>query len=211
MFIYTGTAAGSNLEKIKEHGLGIMISPSPSFGVRPTYADVPCALDNGAFQAYTRGYPFLERQFLSTIDECYANRIVLDFIVCPDIVCGGERSLAFSYEWATKRLHTAPHLALVLQDGMTSDMLDREVLSHFTHIFIGGSPDWKWRTLPGWASLCDCFGKHCHVGRCGTLDKLCVCESLGVASVDRTNFVRNGSWGTIEQFQGKNLFTEALT
>ena len=71
MQIYTGTMAGEKLDKAKELGLGIMISPSTTFPPRKEYREFPCALDNGAFQASRRGFPFPETQFLKCIDKCY--------------------------------------------------------------------------------------------------------------------------------------------
>ena len=204
MQIYTGTCAGKKFEKLKGFGLGVMISPSPSFEVRKHFKDVPCVLDNGAYRCFEQGYPFRESAFLGILDECYEMGIKLDFIVCPDIIAGGRASLDFSLEWAG-RLKTAPRLALVVQDGMVADMVDSHVRSLFTHLFVGGTPDWKWQTLPGWASFCASFGLKCHVGKCGTLSRLDLCKSLGVSSVDSTNFARNDNWSDIVQFQGGSL------
>jgi hypothetical protein len=201
MQIYTGTCAGQKLEYVRNLGLGIMISPSPSFAVRKEFGGVPCALDNGAFQYYRKGYPFQERLFLATIEDCYKHGIKLDFIVCPDIVAGGKQSLEFSLKWATTKLVGTPRLALVLQDGITQDNLTQYERDLFSHIFIGGTPEWKWRSLPGWASFCQSYKKHCHVGQCGTVERLRLCKQLGIDSVDSTNFSRNDAWSTIEAFQ----------
>ena len=197
---------GEKLEKVKAYELGIMISTSLTFLPRKEFNQVPCALDNGAYTAYTKGYPFPEAAFLNTLNKCYELNIVLDFITCPDIVAGGKESLDFSMEWAMGRLKTAPKLALVVQDGMIADMLDPFVRKHFTHIFVGGTPDWKWRTLPGWQSFCDAYKLKCHVGRCGTLENLKTCQSLHVDSVDSTNFTRNESWHILNDFRAKELF-----
>jgi hypothetical protein len=211
MKVYTGNAFGAKLEKVIAHDLGIMISSSPTTKPVKEFRQVPCALDNGAYTAYKKGYPFPESTFLQMIDECYKLGIPLDFIVCPDIVAGGQRSLDLSMEWATGRLRSAPRLALVVQDGMTSEMIDTHVRSLFTHIFIGGTPNWKWRGLPGWQAFCHAFKLHCHVGSCGTLEKLRQCEDIGIDSVDSTNFTRNNSWDVIEQFRNDNLFTKGET
>lgn len=206
MLIYTGNAFGRKFQKVKDNEMGIMISSSPITKPSKEFRDVPCALDNGAFPAHKKGYPFMEKVFLNTMDECYRLGIKLDFIVCPDIVGGGEKSLDFSCEWAMGRLKTAPNLAIVVQDGMIAPMIDEHVLSLFTHLFVGGSPDWKWRTIPGWASLCHSYKIPCHVGQCGTLQKLQLCKKLGVTSVDSTNFARNESWSVISQFRQDGLF-----
>ena len=200
MMIYTGNAFGKKLEKVVLHRLGIMISSSPIVKPQKEFKKVPCALDNGAFPAYNKGYPFMEKVFLDTLDECYRLGISLDFIVCPDIVAGGKESLDFSMQWAEGRLKTAPNLALVLQDGVTPDILREYGIDRFKMLFVGGTPKWKWSTFVGWAELCKSFKLDCHVGRCGTLERLLLCQKVGVSSVDSTNFARNESWNVITKY-----------
>ncbi len=219
MKIYTGNAFGKKLDEVKKHDLGIMISSSPVTKPAKEFSQVFCALDNGAFPAWKKGYPFQENVFLKTLDECYRLGIPLDFIVCPDIVGGGQRSLEFSLEWAEGRLKTAPNLALVVQDDIytresictlsspiTPEMLGHYDIERFSYIFVGGTPEWKWRTLPEWVSFCNDRKRACHVGQCGTFDRLKLCKSLKVTSVDSTSFTRNESWNIIEEFRGKDLF-----
>ncbi len=127
----------------------------------------------------------------------------MDFIVCPDIVAGGKRSLDFSMEWAEDKLKTAPNLALVLQDGMTPDILLEYGLERFNILFVGGTVEWKWKTFVGWKEFCKSFKKQCHVGQCGTLRRLELCEQIGIDSIDSTNFARNDSWNVIEEYMNK--------
>jgi len=77
------------LEKIKELGIGIMICTSVAFPATKNFKEVPCALDNGAFNCYRKGYPFQSDLFLENIKHCYSLGIKLDFITVPDIFCGG--------------------------------------------------------------------------------------------------------------------------
>jgi queuine/archaeosine tRNA-ribosyltransferase len=215
MKIYTGTCAGEKIEKIKQYGLGIMISPSPTFLPRKSFVEeyegvienkFPCALDNGAFQAFKKGYPFQEDLFIQTMEQCYALGIKLDFIVCPDIVMGGKDSLDFSLEWARTKLKTAPRLALAVQDGITTQMLDAYVLSLFDIIFVGGSVEWKWKTADEWTKYAHKHNKKIHIGQVGQVRYLKFAEHIGVDSVDSTSIARNGSWSIIRDFIGKELF-----
>jgi len=231
MQIYTATCAGDKLEKVKHYGLGIMISPSPNFLPRKAFVEehegvvvnkVPCALDNGAFQAYKKGYPFQESLFLQTIENCYALSITLDFIVCPDIVGGGRRSLEFSLEWTERKLRGTPRLALVVQnDGitkesplqlrqdMTPEMLSQYDLTAFSHLFIGGSVEWKWQTADSWVRFAHEIGKKCHIGQVGQLRYLKFSDHIKADSVDSTSLVRNGSWHIVEEYESKKtLFKE---
>lgn len=198
MQIYTGTAAGKNLEKIRQKNLGIMISPSPTFSPRKEYADIPCALDNGAFQAWKRGFPFMADLFRETLRKCYDLGLTLDFIVCPDIVANGRESLDFSLEWATGELKTTPNLALAVQDGMLPEHV-KPYLRHFSHIFVGGTVEWKWNTAYIWTYFAHANKKKVHIGQCGTVEKAKAALKMGVDSIDSTSFVRNQNWDYIDK------------
>lgn len=206
MKIYTGTCAGKKFEKIKEYGLGIMISPSPSFEPRKNFTQVSCAFDNGVFQSYKRGYPFMEGLFWKVLTKCYSLGINLDFIVCPDIVMGGNDSLDFSVEWARTLLKTAPVLALAVQDGITTQMVDSYILSLFDVIFVGGSVEWKWKTADEWTKFAHKNKKKIHIGQVGQARYLRFAEHIGVDSVDSTSIVRNDSYAIIQEYMGKELF-----
>jgi hypothetical protein len=203
MKIYTGTCSGKKLEIMRKHNIGMMISPSPTYKLskKDDYTGIRCALDNGAFRCHQRGYPFNEKLFYETLDECYSLKIDLDFIVCPDIVQGGEKSLDFSVEWARTKLKTVRNLALVVQDGMTVQMVDAYVLSLFHIIFIGGSVEWKWETADVWTKFAHKNNKKVHIGQVGQLRYLKFAEHIGVDSVDSTSFVRNDSWNVIKKFR----------
>jgi hypothetical protein len=165
------------------------------------FRGIPCALDNGAFTCWEKGYPFQGDLFLRTIAKAYACGIELDFIVCPDIVAGGTRSLRYSLDWAIGSLQTAPRLALAVQDGMGFQAVTDAIMGrNFTHIFVGGTIQWKWEKAEGWISLARANGLKCHIGRCGNLDLLLRAQNLGADSVDSTNFSRHGSWGVIKEF-----------
>ena len=202
MKIYTGNADGESLDKVEEMGLGIMVASSATWPPRKSYSRVPCALDNGAFQCSRRGFPFMESVFLATLDKAYEVGLRLDFIVCPDIVGGGKRSLDFSLTWATGRLATAPMLALAVQDGMEPDsLIEFRVQDSFSHIFIGGSIEWKWKTVDAWVDFAHERGMKAHIGQAGRLQHLIAADRSGADSVDSTSLVRNQSWHIIEEFR----------
>lgn len=203
MTIYTGNCEGAKLEKAKSFGLGIMIASSPTWRPSKAYSCVPCALDNGAFQCWRRGFPFMADVFRETLAKAYEVGLSLDFIVCPDIVAAGKQSLEFSMKWAKGELQTVSHLALVVQDGMEpSGLMKGYHLPYFSHIFVGGTLEWKWRTAKEWIKYAHECGLKAHIGRCGTLQHLKAAEKWGADSVDSTSFARNDSWHIIERFRG---------
>ena len=147
----------------------------------------------------------MEDTFLRTLGACYKGGIDLDFVVLPDIVTGGLRSLDFSLGWAGSRLLTAPSLALVMQDGMSPIDIRRACLPtsypNIRHLFVGGSVAWKWCTAGLWVDLARELNMSCHIGQCGTLSHLQAAQRLGANSVDSTSPARNNSWGVIAEFR----------
>ena len=195
--IYTGLCGGKKLEEVKRRGLGIMISSTERM---PTSAikGMPCALDNGAFSSYMKGKPFNEYRFLRTLDACQKHDLDLDFIVLPDIVEGGWKSINFSRSWL-ERIQ-CDHLALAVQDGVRSEWLHRELVHEVSTIFVGGSPLWKWKTAKMWVDFAHSRGKKCHIGQCGKLEYLRKAREYGADSCDSTSFVVNNSWHILDEF-----------
>ena len=213
MMIYTAHSGGKRADEMEKRGLGMMLHSCPSKMPSKDAARFTCALDNGAFSCWQRGFPFQERVFLDAIRKAYASGISLEFIVCPDIVAGGSKSLEFSMSWAMGKLLTAPRLALVVQDGMeTGDLSTGYHLKPFSHLFVGGTPDWKWRTAQSWIDLAHANGMKCHIGQVGTLDRLRAAKRMGADSVDSTNFARHEAWDVIDEYNGcrqSDLFLES--
>lgn len=195
MRIYTSSCGGKKLETLKECGMGVLIPSSPTRPPSVGLADVTCALDNGAFSCWQKGYPFMERFFMSTLETCYRLSIPLEFIVCPDLVAKGMESLRFSIRWATERLCGCPCLALAVQDGMTPNLVHKSTSDiHFKYIFVGGTLEWKWDTAKEWVAFAHDNGLKCHIGRVGNRYKIDYCKYIGADSIDSSSFARNGSF-----------------
>jgi hypothetical protein len=207
--IYTTTPVGERLKKCKDLGMGIMITPTPNFKPRKEYKNFSCIMDNGAYSTHLKGYPFNSKMFLECIDQSFKLGIKLKWIACPDLVSKGRKSFDYSLEWATGELKTAPSLALVVQDGLSSlDLMN--LPDNITTIFIGGSKKWKWQTLPEWSEFCQNSRLKLHVGRCGILDKMLLARKYKADSIDSTNFSRNQTWHIVEQFYRETECKHAL-
>ena len=201
MQLYTGGSGGDRLDKYNKYNkynLGIMISSSAGRYPSENFKNYPCALDNGAFSYHKSGYPFLEYVFLKTLTKCYQHKITLDFIVCPDIVEGGLKSLDFSISWTDRLM--CNNLALVVQDGVLPKHLTDDIMVKFSHIFIGGSVYWKWDTAEMWVTFAKEKGKKIHIGQCGQLHHLRRARELNVDSVDSTSWAVNQSWYILEEY-----------
>ena len=206
--LYTSTMTHADVAEAAPRGIGCLVASSPHRLPDEAVKRAPhMALDNGAFTCWGKGYPFQSAVFLRTLERCYKLGVSLDWIVIPDIVAGGVRSLDFSVSWVVPvagPLHTAPRLALVVQDGMT--------VQHVRHcgllttrrvscIFVGGTLEWKWATASEWVSFAHGEGMICHIGRCGTVDALERAEEAGADSVDSSSWARNGSWGIVDRWR----------
>lgn len=150
MLIYTGQTTGKKLKIIESLNMGICISSTYHRSPSRDFKRVPCFIDNGAFTCWQKGYPFQDDIFLDTIRKSYKHGIKIDFIVCPDIVTGGLKSLDYSVKWSKGKLETCQNLALAVQDGMESKHLNYDIISRFKVIFVGGSKIWKWKNAEKW-------------------------------------------------------------
>lgn len=198
MKIYTGQCSGERLQKVLELGMGIMVSSSPVATPQKEVKQTYCALDNGAYSCYRKGYPFMKEVFLKQIADCYKKNIFLDFIVTPDIIAGGKTSFDFSLKWALNELATAPRLALVVHSGLKRS--DICYLHRFTHIFIGDAENRTMETMKDWVSYARDNGKLVHIGHSGKYEDLMLAHELGVDSVDSTSWVVNNSFHIVERY-----------
>jgi hypothetical protein len=174
--IYVGqTRSRSLIGRLADLGIGEMTQPDEYPPRRHPYA-----LDNAAFKAWTKGTAFDELGFLAAVERCRADPP--EFIVAPDVVAGGEASLAFSLSWVERLRSVAPVL-LVVQDGMSTETVER-ALPEFAGLFVGGTLRWKLRTGAEWVALAHEHGKPCHIGRVGTPKRVRWAQRISADSID---------------------------
>jgi hypothetical protein len=144
-------------------------------------SDVKYALDNGAWGCFNRGEDFNWRRFTDMVNVLGPGA---DWVIAPDIVCGGVKSLAVSVKWR-KDFDACPVL-IAVQDGMTVEDV-RPHLGKRTGIAVGGSTEFKKKSLPYWSKLSSDVGCHLHVLRVNTRRRLMACSVAGAHSVDGTS------------------------
>lgn len=176
----SNTGTRRNLEALRLAGWRVLLTPdnpTPRPGLQH-------ALDNGAWRAFQQNEPFNDVGFLRLVDRSAEDA---DFVVVPDIVAGGMRSLDFSLSWLPRLIHVKTPL-LPVQDGM--DVFTVSAVLHETPhlgIFLGGSTEWKLSTMYEWGVLADVMNRHYHVGRVNTARRIRLCEEAGVDSFDGTS------------------------
>lgn len=179
MIIMTANNTGTVAKELAKSGkLGNLFSPKAQ---RKPISNF-WALDNGRFITWSNGDEWNEEEYIKLLEWAKNQTTSPQWALVPDIVADKEETLK---EWKKylpliKKYGFAP--AFAVQDGMTV----KDVPSEAEVIFIGGTTDWKWKTLSMW---CENF-KRVHVGRVNGRKQLIACMMHRVESVDGTGWFR---------------------
>lgn len=158
---------------------------------------IPYALDNGVFGAWANNRTWNEERYYKALDfydpdECR-------WTVVPDWVADKNRTLElWEHHWRTIKTKGF-RLAFAVQDGMTLGDVPKQA----EIIFVGGSTDWKWKTLSIW---CREF-ERVHAARVNTYRLLWMAHECGAESCDGTGFTR----GCQRQWNGLVKYLEEST
>lgn len=176
----SNTGTRRNLQALRDHGWRILLTPdnpTPRAGLRH-------GIDNGAWGAFQQKRPFDSQAFKDLVEHSGASA---DFVIVPDIVAGGLESLMFSVSWLPK-LKVLLNLLLPVQDGMNVEAVS-QVLHAWPSlgIFLGGSTEWKLKTMYGWGMVAAALNRHYHVGRVNTMRRIRLCAESGADSFDGTS------------------------
>lgn len=163
--------------------VGMLVGPS-------TWRVPQCryALDNDAYIAWNKQKAWSEAAWLGMLEKAKNVAVGPLWALVPDVVADPEKTLAKWHQYKDRVRAFGWLLAFAVQDGMgISDVpVDASV------VFIGGTTQWKWRTLPMWAGS---FPR-VHLGRCGTSrGKLERLEALGIESCDGSGWFRDTAYG----------------
>lgn len=199
MKIYFAAHGNKNIikEQIKNNW-GMMNTP---FNWRTPTEDLFWALDNGAYSVWKNNLPFPSELFLKTLNKIPSNKPP-NFIVCPDIVAAGKKSLNFSLSWIEKCPKDYEYY-LSVQDGMKEkDILP--IIKEFDGVFVGGTMKWKIRTAERWCCLAHKNKIPCHIARIGIFKRLLFARTIGANSIDSSTFVQGPDrLGRIENIRGQ--------
>lgn len=143
---------------------------------------IPFALDNDAFASWTKRQAWDEAAWIAMLRAVRAQSMKPRWVLVPDVVADREATLEKWDQYAPTAAAYGWPLAFAVQDGMAP----ADIPENAEVVFVGGTTEWKWRTLPIWAAT----GRRLHVGRVNELDRLHICERLRVESVDGTGWMR---------------------
>jgi len=186
------TGTRQNLRAMRLRGWRLFAAPE-QLGRYPSDLPVwddgtpaPYALDNGAWTAFQRGTDFDGSLFRKAVSVLGRRA---DFVVAPDIVTGGMRSLSLSREWVPWLLERTRKVLIPVQDGMKpGDVV--YLVGPRIGLFVGGSTEWKLASTHTWGRLSQSRGTYMHVGRVNSAKRIHLCTAAGADSFDGTSLTR---------------------
>lgn len=166
--------------------VGMLLGPS-YFAKQAIRFWMPYALDNDAYTAWTKRMEWDEAKWLAMLQAAKLTGHRPLWVIVPDAVCNAEATLALWDIYAPKAKKFGWPLAFAVQDGMHP----KDVPLEASVVFVGGSTEWKWRTLPEWCR----YFQRVHVGRVNEIRRLWTCQDYGVESVDGSGWFRGTDGG----------------
>jgi len=148
------------------------------------------ALDNGRFACWSRGAAWDADAWLGMLDRAASIGARPRWVLVPDVVADRDATLREWDHWYGRVKNYGWPLAFAAQDGMEPD----DVPAEAAVVFVGGSTEWKRRTMHDW---CEAFPR-VHIGRINTNKWLWECHEAGAESCDGTGWFR----GDQQQLRG---------
>lgn len=177
------TGTRRNLDALRAHGWGLLISRA---GEWRTEGFDRIVADNGAWADHQAGREFDEDVYERFLDWL---PVAPDWLVLPDIVAGGHRSLALSVRYLNRCASVAPLCLLAVQDGI--EPVDvAPLVGSGVGVFLGGSTEWKLARMADWGRFCAERGIHYHVARVNTAKRMYMAAAAGADSIDGSSASR---------------------
>lgn len=157
---------------------------------------MPYALDNGMYFPFG-GQPHGMDRICEFLGRC--GRAMQfhkpEFAVVPDMPYDAAETIARYKAWHSVCRTIAPdwRWGVAVQDGMGIGCVESIGIGEDPSrqaVCVGGSSEWKDKTIAMWAKFCRQRGVWCHVLRVNDERRLRLCQDEGVDSVDGTGIFR---------------------
>lgn len=166
--------------------IGHLYTPNRAERPKP---HIPYAIDPGTYAYRDNPGDWPEDRFWRMLEWATVQVAPPIWVAVPDVVFNAAATLANWLKFAGRVKTYGWKIALVVQDGMTPAHVYALAIQPDV-IFLGGSTEWKWDTLPIWAKYCNDSGKGLHVGRVNSKRLLKLCKDAGADSCDGTGWFR---------------------
>ena len=182
---YGSVCNGRELAALVETGWGILFAPYAleNFGPqrRRFMKDPPApyCIDNGAW-SQKGGDVFDPFRFMQLVGLLGRGA---EFVVLPDIVAGGHRSLDRSKGWLRALEPVCRQVLIPVQNGLTpADLMP--FLGPKVGVFLGGTDSYKLRTMATWGQATQEAACYYHVGRVNSAKRIGLCGAAWADSFD---------------------------
>lgn len=176
------TGTRSTIEMLRSSGWGVLVTPDT--GRRTLPGCIRIAMDNGAWGAHVGKREWNKDLFMKV---AWSVGPRADWCVVPDVVGDAEASWKRTLEWMDWCLTVFQKVLIAVQDGM--EAWESLPFSGRVGIFVGGSTEWKLRTLDHWGREAKRCGAWLHVGRVNSAKRIASCAAVGADSFDGNSSV----------------------
>lgn len=180
------TGTRRNLEALRRHGCGLLVSRA---GVWRTEGFEDWVGDNGAWADYQAGRGFDEDAYEKFLDWVGGQKTAPAWLVLPDIVAGGARSLDLSMRYMNRCRSLVEMVLVAVQDGMSEADL-APFVGPQVGVFLGGSTEWKIAQMRRWGDFCERHGAHYHVARVNSIKRMSLAVWAKAHSADGSSASR---------------------
>lgn len=143
---------------------------------------MPYALDNDAFTTFSKGKDWSESEWIELLKWSRSSGMKPLWAIVPDVVGDRSKTIELWHRYAPTVDRFGFSKAFAVQNGMEPC----DVPTGAEVVFVGGTTEWKWKSLPMW---CERFPR-VHVGRVNEIRRLWTCQDHGVESVDGSGWFR---------------------
>ena len=153
--------------------IGHLFSPGSQKGPFAEFG-IDYALDNGAF---AKGENWSESEWFKLLQWAKLSGQRPRWALVPDVVADRIRTLRKWDLYAPRLAEYGWPLGFAVQDGMVPGDVPKDAAV----VFVGGSTEWKWKTMQEW---CAEFPR-VHVGRVNSYRRLWQCHDAGAERLRR--------------------------
>ena len=172
-------ASPTTLEPYRTRDLGILSSPRRFYKESENIESWRWAADNDAFSKWD------EDLYRTMLEGIWGLRGCL-FVTAPDVVGDAERTLELFEVWYDELVAVLQPMALVAQDGLTSDMVPWQRIDC---LFIGGTDEFKLGSQAAeLVKEANVRGKWAHMGRVNSYERVRYARWIGCDSIDGAQF-----------------------